>query len=104
MLRVDLMSFAQDGKGTSACLGLQEVGLNEVFSGGLSSYSVVNMVMAHLSLEGMDLNQHMAPGAGSLPEISHTIDSPEAAQDIVAWRLQQIFSASTNLVKASVVC
>ncbi|KAK9827438.1 hypothetical protein WJX74_002466 [Apatococcus lobatus] len=71
---------------------LRELGLNEVFSGGLSSYSVVNMVMAYLSLEGMSLAQHMQPGTPALPEISHTISSPPAAQQDVAWRLQQTFS------------
>jgi hypothetical protein len=32
---------------------LKEAGLNEVFTGGLSSYSLVNMVVAHLQAEGM---------------------------------------------------
>lgn len=76
---------------------LQELGLNEVFSGGLSSYSVVNMVMAYLSLEGMSLAQHMQPGSGALLEISHTISSPPAAQQDVAWRLQQTFSEPSRL-------
>jgi hypothetical protein len=32
---------------------LKEAGLNEVFTGGLSSYSLVNMVVAHLQAESM---------------------------------------------------
>ena len=73
---------------------LQELGLNEVFSGGLSSYSIVNMVMAYLSLEGMSLAAHMQPGLAALPEISHTVSSPPPAQQDVAWRMQQTFSES----------
>lgn len=34
---------------------MQEAALNEVFTGGLSSYSVVNMVMAHLQSVGYPL-------------------------------------------------
>lgn len=75
---------------TTYCDGLQELGLNEVFSGGLSSYSVVNMVMAQLSAEGMALANQMAPGAASLPEICYTAGSPDPVQQNVAWRLQQI--------------
>lgn len=34
---------------------MQEAALNEVFTGGLSSYSIVNMVMAHLQSVGYPL-------------------------------------------------
>ena len=37
------------------CALLQETMLNEVFTGGLSSYSIVNMVMAHLLCMGYQL-------------------------------------------------
>jgi DNA polymerase sigma len=33
---------------------LREAGLNEVFSGGLSSYSLFSMVLAHLQCEGYE--------------------------------------------------
>jgi hypothetical protein len=32
---------------------LKEAGLNEVFTGGLSSYSLLNMALAHLQAEGL---------------------------------------------------
>ncbi len=51
---------------------LRERGVNEVFTGGLSSYAVVNMVMAHLQQEGYTpapLHPAVPPAApGALPE------------------------------------
>lgn len=54
-----------------ACM--QEAGLNEVFTGGLSSYSIVNMVMAHLQSMGYPLP--------TLPDVS---GPPEAASHLSA--------------------
>ncbi|GFR51554.1 hypothetical protein Agub_g13973, partial [Astrephomene gubernaculifera] len=34
---------------------LKEAGLNEVFTGGVSSYVLINMVIAHLQCEGYDV-------------------------------------------------
>lgn len=52
---------------------MQEAGLNEVFTGGLSSYSIVNMVMAHLQSMGYPLP--------TLPDVS---GPPETASHLSA--------------------
>ena len=41
---------------------MQETMLNEVFTGGLSSYSIVNMVMTHLLCMGYKLPAGTGPG------------------------------------------
>ncbi|GAB4814301.1 hypothetical protein N2152v2_001347 [Parachlorella kessleri] len=46
---------------------LREHGLNEVFTGGLSSYSVTNMVLAHLQREGFQPVLSSPPGAPATP-------------------------------------
>jgi DNA polymerase sigma len=40
---------------------LKQAKLNEVFTGGLSSWSLVNMVVAHLQAEGMAADLHWLP-------------------------------------------
>lgn len=46
---------------------LKEAGLNEVFTGGLSSYSLFNMAVAHLQCEGLAPDgRAAAAGEGAL--------------------------------------
>ena len=52
---------------------LRETKLNEVFSGGLSSYSLVNMVIAHLQCEGFQA--HGVAEAGRAPATSAIVNS-----------------------------
>jgi hypothetical protein len=42
---------------------LKEAGLNEVFTGGLSSYSLLNMAVAHLQCEGLSPDPRAASSA-----------------------------------------
>jgi hypothetical protein len=57
-------------------------GLNEVYSGGLASYSIVNMIIAHLQCEGFDARNVIAESA-PLPgpaATSHARSYAEATQ------------------------
>ena len=58
---------------------LRETKLNEVFSGGLSSYSLVNMVIAHLQCEGF--RAHGVAEAGRAPASSAIINSMGMMQE-----------------------
>lgn len=70
-----------------------DVGLNEVFQGGLSSYSLVNMVIAHLQCEGWDASKvaHVALTAVA-PDGSGEGGMGALAQDQVRY-LQSLSAA-----------
>ncbi|GLI71495.1 hypothetical protein VaNZ11_016710 [Volvox africanus] len=65
---------------------LKETGLNEVFTGGLSSYCLVNMMIAHLMCEGFDTKgilvssspEHACPTRASTGHLTRVIGSPDS--------------------------
>jgi DNA polymerase sigma len=60
---------------------LQETMLNEVFTGGLSSYSIVNMVMTHLLCMGYKL-PHLPGPAGTGPGFwGSLVPAPEQPEE-----------------------
>ncbi|GAX75766.1 hypothetical protein CEUSTIGMA_g3209.t1 [Chlamydomonas eustigma] len=82
---------------------LRESRLNEVYSGGLSSYSIVNMIIAHLQCEGFDASnvisesvvlpaavsqgsrhQHITKDSGDDDEQGHTCSSDHDTSDDAA--------------------
>ena len=65
------------------CL-VQEAALNEVFTGGVSSYSIVNMVMAYLQSVGYPLP--------TLPDVS----TPNAAAGPLGTAIDQSDTASSH--------
>ncbi|GIL59507.1 hypothetical protein Vafri_14274 [Volvox africanus] len=63
---------------------LKETGLNEVFTGGLSSYCLVNMMIAHLMCEGFDargilvsmLPEHPRPAGAATGHLTRVVGGP----------------------------
>jgi hypothetical protein len=77
---------------------LKEAGLNEVFTGGLSSYSLINMTIAHLQAEGLTA----AVGRAALTaatssrsaEVALAGDSTTSQQQQQQQHLQQVAAAA----------
>jgi DNA polymerase sigma len=86
---------------------LKEAGLNEVFTGGLSSYSLVNMVVAHLQAEGMQAapvtwqqQQQQRPSSGGSSSSSIWAGSV-ISQEQVQQHLTQLAQASAAAAAAA---
>ncbi len=70
---------------------MQETMLNEVFTGGLSSYSIVNMVMTHLLCMGYKLPDLPGP-AGTGPGFwGSLVPAPEQREEDVGGLLISFF-------------
>lgn len=71
---------------------LKKTGLNEVFTGGISSYVLFNLVVAHLMLEGVICGEPLKPGACLLDMHTMTERTEALAQqvDLCVWDLGQL--------------
>lgn len=75
---------------------LKEAGMNEVFTGGLSSYSLCNMVIAHLQAEGFQADKE----AAQLPLGPHNLSFVEQLLQDAERRADQGTAAATAATPA----
>ena len=70
---------------------MQETMLNEVFTGGLSSYSIVNMVMTHLLCMGFQLPELPGPVGNGPGFWGSLVPAPEFPEEDVGELLLSFF-------------
>lgn len=65
--------------------------LNEVFTGGLSSYSIINMVMAHLQCMGYKLPDLPGPVGNGPNSRGSLVNAPEQPEEDAGVLLLSFF-------------